>query len=149
MICAPCGGEHVGVDRQEHVRLLGWQHLERDRVAGDAHGAGLLAEVLGRGQADARRIAQVAVEVRPLRHATGADEDDALRRNLDPLLRRCLLQVVGRDRVAVVQAVHAVQPGHVEQDAAGNDRRVLVEAALVPDRLPRSASAVQPFQNFP
>ena len=50
-----------------------------------------------------------------------------------PPARRRLLQVVGRDRVAVVQAVDAVQPGDVEQDAAGDDRRVLVEAALVPD----------------
>ena len=78
-------------------------------------------------------LLQVAVEVRPLRHAAGADEHDVLLAQLDLLPLRRLLQVLGGDGVAVGQAVDALHPGDVEQDAARDHRRVLLGPALVPD----------------
>ena len=50
MICAPAVANMYAVHRQEDVRLLRGQHLEPDRVAGDAHRAHLLAEPLRGGR---------------------------------------------------------------------------------------------------
>ena len=71
---------------QEALRLLRRQHFECDRVAGDAHRTRLLAQVLRRGEADPRRVLEVAVEVGPFRHPARAYEDDTPRPDLHPLL---------------------------------------------------------------
>src|SRR5215211_6717030 len=86
------GREHVAVNRQEPL-VDGGEHLESDRVPGDAHGAGLLAEVARAGEPDPGRVQEVAVVVRPRRHAAHTQAHDVAAAELDALLARGVLEI--------------------------------------------------------
>ena len=82
---------------------------------------------------DARPVLEEPLRVVPYGHPAGSDQHDVPFLQADLLPVDSLLQVLWRDRIAVGQHGHALGGRHVQQHAAGDDRRPLVGAALGSD----------------
>ena len=128
---SPGGREHVAVDGGVAF-FVARERLERSGIGTDDHRSGLLAEVAGAGEVDARHRQVEVLLCRPVLHLSGADEHDVAAAELELLARRRAAQVVGADHVPVGHAVGAVERSDVEDDAARDQRRVVVCAAHRP-----------------
>ena len=101
------------------------EDLEHEGVGGHrGHVVG--PEPLRRLDGQAGRGPGVGDEVAPVRrqvhHLAGADQHDVAGRHLQAGQRAGRVEVVGHDRVARLEHVEALGPGHVEEHAPTDDR---------------------------
>src|SRR5262245_33920173 len=108
-----------------------WRLLHAVIVRTDGDGAGLGQE-LSSLAIQTGRIGYVCTRIRPGPHTSGPQHHDVTGPKLGLLVLQTALEIVRADPMAGWQHVDTMEPGHIEQYAAGDHGRMLIHSVYIP-----------------